>query len=139
MSKRKKIERIEEEIEEIEEETIEEEVEEKKSAREKAIVVEEDLEKEMEDRLKEREKKERIMYEENRLKRFFREKREEIRLYIIGFFIFLLIVIGLVAAFGLYVFLGITTPELLLIICGSLAIIGALILIYLGQNYLLKE
>ena len=139
MSKRKKIERIEEEIEEIEEETINNDIEGKKAARKEAIIVEEDLEKEMEERIKEREKKEKIIYEENRIKRFVREKRDDIRIYLIGFFIFLLIVIGLVAAFGLYVFLGVTTPELLLIICGGLGIAGVIILIYIGQNYLLKE
>ncbi len=148
MSKRKKIENIEESEEEIEEEEIEEEIDEikdneveeenKVSTREEGIVIEEELEKEMKERLKEREAKEKLAYEENRIKRWYMNNKENVRLMIYSFFLFLMLSIGIIAAFALYAVLGITTQELVLIICTTLMILGAVIFIYIGQKYLLK-
>ncbi|MHA1298948.1 MAG: hypothetical protein ACTSO9_05830 [Candidatus Helarchaeota archaeon] len=145
MSNRKKIKKIEKESDDIEEELEEElgdEKTEKKeisTARREAIIVEEELEKEMKERMKKREEKEKILYEENRLKRFIRENRENIRIYLFSFIMFLLISIGILSAMGLFAFLGITTQELLLIISGGLAIAGVIILIYISKKYFFPE
>ncbi|MHA1377001.1 MAG: hypothetical protein ACTSRG_01340 [Candidatus Helarchaeota archaeon] len=141
MSNRKKIKKIEETIDEnkdISEEYSLNKDNKQISKRKEAIIIEEKIEKEMEERMKKREKKEKILYEENRLKRFVRENREGIRIFLIGFFIFLLITMGLFAALGLRAFLGVSTQEILLLISGSLLIIGTIILIFIGQRYLLK-
>ncbi|NVM02355.1 MAG: hypothetical protein HWN67_08460 [Candidatus Helarchaeota archaeon] len=163
MSKRKKIEDVEESeeevIEEIQDENEAEEEVEKSSrnlllnkirehheatekpkiiGRKEGIVVEEELEKEMKERLKIREEKEKIAYEENRLKKWYINNKENIRLMVFSFFLFLMLSIGIISAFGLYAILGVTTQELVLIICSTLILVGAVIFIYIGQKYLLK-
>ncbi len=143
MSNRKKIEKIEEKSEENYEELNEEPPEtpenELATKRDEAIIVEEELEKEMEERIKKRKEREKLLYEENRIKRWYMENKDNIRIFFIAFFLFLLISIGIIAAVGLYAFLGVTTQELLLIICTGLVIVGVLILILVSQRYLLKE
>ncbi|MFX1450457.1 MAG: hypothetical protein ACFFCM_06430 [Promethearchaeota archaeon] len=107
-------------------------------SRKEGIVVEEELEKEMEERLKRREEKEKIAYEENRLKRWYINNKENVRLMIVSFFLFLLLAIGILSALGLRAFLGVGTQEVVLIISGSLMIVGAIIFVYISQKYLLK-
>ena len=142
MINRRKIEKIEENSEEIEKEIKEDasnaQEKVKVLTREEAIIVEEELEKEMKERVKKRVKKEKILYEGNRITKFFRRHSDDVRLMLYGLFLFILLMIGLLSAFLLYAFLGVTTQQILLIISSFLAIVGAIILIYMGQKYLLR-
>lgn len=138
MSKREKIKKVETDSKDTEEIIPVNEENETISKRKEAIMVEEDLEKEMKERIKKREEKEKLLYEKNRIRRFLQVHKNEIRLMLYAFFLFILLMGGIISAFFLYAFLGVSSPELLIIICSSVTIIGAILLIYIGRKYLLK-